>query len=178
MSSSKILRWGQLPVWPLKKIWPLPNVGGNLQTWAWGVREKRCELFREALKELNIGLENRLKVDTTVCNVSFDLVMAALVKPKLASGWTWPWQRSIPKTSEMVMELTQRSWKAMICGILMITHDMNHAIEYGNRLIMLYQGKIVVDVKGEEKKDLNGWRFNAPLPTKTVVKPWLVMNWY
>ena len=37
---------------------------------------------------------------------------------------------------------------------LMITHDMNHAIEYGNRLIMLYQGKIVVDVKGEEKKHL------------------------
>ena len=59
-----------------------------------------------------------------------------------------------PKTSEMVMELTQKIVESHDLTTLMITHDMNHAIEYGNRLIMLYQGKIVVDVKGEEKKNL------------------------
>ena len=59
-----------------------------------------------------------------------------------------------PKTSEMVMELTQKIVESHDLTTLMITHDMNHAIEYGNRLIMLYQGKVVVDVKGEEKKNL------------------------
>ena len=59
-----------------------------------------------------------------------------------------------PKTSQMVMDLTQKIVEDHQLTTLMITHDMNHAIEYGNRLIMLYQGKIVVDVKGEEKKHL------------------------
>ena len=58
------------------------------------------------------------------------------------------------KRQEMVMELTQKIVESHDLTALMITHDMNHAIEYGNRLIMLYQGKIVVDVKGEEKKNL------------------------
>ena len=49
------------------------------------------------------------------------------------------------------MDLTQKIVEHHQLTTLMITHDMNHAIEYGNRLIMLYQGKIVVDVKGEEK---------------------------
>ena len=61
-----------------------------------------------------------------------------------------------PKTSEMVMELTQKIVESHDLTTLMITHDMTYAIEYGNRLIMLYQGKIVVDVKGEEKEKPNG----------------------
>ena len=52
------------------------------------------------------------------------------------------------------MDLTQKIVEHHQLTTLMITHDMNHAIEYGNRLIMLYQGKIVVDVKGDEKKHL------------------------
>ena len=59
-----------------------------------------------------------------------------------------------PKTSQMVMDLTQKIVEDHQLTTLMIAHDMKHAIEYGNRLIMLYQGKIVVDVKGEEKKHL------------------------
>ena len=105
---------------------------GQKRGLGWGVKEKDRIQFQEALKELNIGLENRLKVDTQYLSggqrQALTLVMAALVKPKLL----------------LLDELTT----------LMITHDMNHAIEYGNRLIMLYQGKIVVDVKGEEKKHL------------------------
>ena len=72
----------------MKKIWPLPNVGGKSRGLSWGVREKDREFgFREALKELNIGLENRLKVDTQYLSggqrQALTLVMAALVKPKL-----------------------------------------------------------------------------------------------
>ena len=124
---------------------------------SWGVKEKDREEFKTALKELNIGLENRLKVDTQYLSggqrQALTLVMAALVKPKLLLLDEHTAALD-PKTSEMVMELTQKIVESHDLTTLMITHDMNHAIEYGNRLIMLYQGKIVVDVKGEEKKNL------------------------
>ena len=124
---------------------------------SWGVKDKDREEFKTALKELNIGLENRLKVDTQYLSggqrQALTLVMAALVKPKLLLLDEHTAALD-PKTSEMVMELTQKIVESHDLTTLMITHDMNHAIEYGNRLIMLYQGKIVVDVKGEEKKNL------------------------
>ena len=124
---------------------------------SWGVKEKDREEFKTALKELNIGLENRLKVDTQYLSggqrQALTLVMAALVKPKLLLLDEHTAALD-PKTSEMVMELTQKIVESHDLTTLMITHDMNHAIAYGNRLIMLYQGKIVVDVKGEEKKNL------------------------
>ena len=124
---------------------------------SWGVKEKDREEFKTALKELNIGLENRLKVDTQYLSggqrQALTLVMADLVKPKLLLLDEHTAALD-PKTSEMVMELTQKIVESHDLTTLMITHDMNHAIEYGNRLIMLYQGKIVVDVKGEEKKNL------------------------
>ena len=124
---------------------------------SWGVKEKDREEFKTALKELNIGLENRLKVDTQYLSggqrQALTLVMAALVKPKLLLLDEHTAALD-PKTSEMVMGLTQKIVESHDLTTLMITHDMNHAIAYGNRLIMLYQGKIVVDVKGEEKKNL------------------------
>ena len=101
--------------------------------------------------------QRRLKVDTQYLSggqrQALTLVMAALVKPKLLLLDEHTAALD-PKTSEMVMELTQKIVESHDLTTLMITHDMNHAIEYGNRLIMLYQGKVVVDVKGEEKKNL------------------------
>ena len=130
---------------------------GARRSLSWGVKEKDREEFKTALKELNIGLENRLKVDTQYLSggqrQALTLVMAALVKPKLLLLDEHTAALD-PKTSEMVMELTQKIVESHDLTTLMITHDMNHAIEYGNRLIMLYQGKVVVDVKGEEKKNL------------------------
>ena len=130
---------------------------GQKRGLGWGVKEKDRIQFQEALKELNIGLENRLKVDTQYLSggqrQALTLVMAALVKPKLLLLDEHTAALD-PKTSQMVMDLTQKIVEDHQLTTLMITHDMNHAIEYGNRLIMLYQGKIVVDVKGEEKKHL------------------------
>lgn len=124
---------------------------------SWGVREKDREQFKKALKELNIGLEKRLKVDTQYLSggqrQALTLVMAALVKPKLLLLDEHTAALD-PKTSQMVMELTQKIIENHALTTLMITHDMNHAIAYGNRLIMLYQGKVVVDVRGDEKKSL------------------------
>lgn len=130
---------------------------GKKRGLTWGVREKDREHFRTALKELNIGLEDRLKAETQYLSggqrQALTLVMAALVKPKLLLLDEHTAALD-PKTSAMVMDLTQKIVESHHLTTLMITHDMHHAIEYGNRLIMLYEGRIVVDVRGEEKKNL------------------------
>ena len=81
------------------------------------------------------------------------LAMATLVRPKilLLDEHTAALD---PKTSDMVMNLTRKIVEEQELTTLMITHNMEHAIEYGNRLVMLYHGKIVVDVRGKEKKNL------------------------
>ncbi len=111
----------------------------------------------EALKELGLGLENRLKVDTQFLSggqrQALTLLMASLVKPKvlLLDEHTAALD---PKTSDMVMGLTKKIVETHQLTSLMITHNMENAIQYGNRLVMLHQGQIVVDVKGEEKANL------------------------
>ena len=130
---------------------------GKSRGLSWGVREKDRELFREALKELNIGLENRLKVDTQYLSggqrQALTLVMAALVRPKLLLLDEHTAALD-PKTSEMVMELTQKIVESHDLTTLMITHNMRDALRFGNRLIMMDNGKVIYDVKGEEKANL------------------------
>ena len=125
--------------------------------WLSHVSRQEKERFHEELKLLDIGLEKRMTQPVGLLSggqrQALTLLMATLQKPKLLLLDEHTAALD-PKTSEMVMELTQKIVESHDLTTLMITHDMNHAIEYGNRLIMLYQGKIVVDVKGEEKKNL------------------------
>ena len=130
---------------------------GQSRGFSWGVKDSQRQLFKEALEELGLGLENRMKVSTEFLSggqrQALTLVMSALVKPKLLLLDEHTAALD-PKTSDMVMQLTQKIVEGHELTALMITHNMEHAISYGNRLIMLYQGKIVVDVSGEEKKNL------------------------
>ena len=122
-----------------------------------GVKDNERQIFQESLKELGLGLENRLKVDTQFLSggqrQALTLLMAALVKPKLLLLDEHTAALD-PKTSDMVMELTKKIVESHQLTTLMITHNMENAIAYGNRLVMLHQGRIVVDVKGEEKANL------------------------
>lgn len=130
---------------------------GQSRGLAWGVRDHQRQLFQEELKVLGLGLENRLKVATEFLSggqrQALTLVMAALVKPKLLLLDEHTAALD-PKTSDMVMTLTQDIVTSHDLTALMITHNMEHAIQYGNRLIMLHQGKVVVDVAGQEKQNL------------------------
>ncbi|MBF0786896.1 MULTISPECIES: ABC transporter ATP-binding protein [unclassified Streptococcus] len=124
---------------------------------SWGVKDSERKIFKEALKELGLGLENRMKVDTQFLSggqrQALTLLMASLVKPKvlLLDEHTAALD---PKTSDMVMKLTKKIVEKDKLTALMITHNMENAIEYGNRLIMLHQGRIIVDVRAEEKANL------------------------
>ncbi len=116
------------------------------------ITETERQLFKEKLAELGL-----MKTDAAFLSggqrQALTLAMATLVRPKilLLDEHTAALD---PKTSDMVMQLTKKVVEEQELTTLMITHNMEHAIEYGNRLVMLYHGKIVVDVRGEEKKNL------------------------
>lgn len=122
-----------------------------------GVKKEDRELYKVALEELGLGLENRLKSSVEFLSggqrQALTLVMSTLVKPKLLLLDEHTAALD-PKTSAMVMNLTDKIVKKNNLTTVMITHNMEHAIEYGNRLVMLHEGHVVVDIKGEEKKDL------------------------
>lgn len=122
-----------------------------------GVKKKDRTFFKEQLARLNLGLENRLTTEIGLLSggqrQAITLLMATLVKPELILLDEHTAALD-PKTSITVMELTERLISEQNLTAFMVTHDMEDAIRYGNRLIMLHQGKIVVDVREEQKKNL------------------------
>lgn len=122
-----------------------------------GIKDKNRKLFREELKKLQLGLEDRLKMDVGLLSggqrQALTLLMATIVTPKLLLLDEHTAALD-PKTSEMVTKLTDQLVHEKGIPTLMITHNMQHAIDQGNRLIMLHEGNIVVDVRGEEKRNL------------------------
>ena len=113
--------------------------------------------FRERLAQLDLGLEDRMNHPVGLLSggqrQALTLLMATLQKPKLLLLDEHTAALD-PKTAAKVLEATQKIVERDNLTTLMITHNMRDAIAYGNRLIMMHEGRIVVDVCGEEKKHL------------------------
>lgn len=122
-----------------------------------GVNEQDRMMFKEQLTLLDLGLEDRLKMEVGLLSggqrQALTLLMATIVSPKLLLLDEHTAALD-PKTSQLVLELTDKMITEKKLTSFMITHNMNDAIKYGNRLIMLNNGQIVVDIKGEEKQGL------------------------
>ena len=122
-----------------------------------GITKAEREAYREQLKILDLGLENRMTAKVGLLSggqrQALTLLMATLRKPKLLLLDEHTAALD-PKTAAKVLDATQRIVEKDNLTTLMITHNMRDAIAYGNRLIMMYDGHIVVDVSGEEKKKL------------------------
>jgi len=122
-----------------------------------GITKKERALFKEQLATLGLGLEDRLTAKVGLLSggqrQALTLLMAALQEPKLLLLDEHTAALD-PKTAAKVLEATQQIVSRNNLTTLMITHNMKDAITYGNRLIMMSDGKIVVDVSGEEKKQL------------------------
>ncbi|MBO5130050.1 MAG: ABC transporter ATP-binding protein [Oscillospiraceae bacterium] len=122
-----------------------------------GVRKAEREEYRQLLKTLDLGLEDRLTTKMGLLSggqrQAVTLLMASLKRPKLLLLDEHTAALD-PKTAAKVLELTNRIVTENKLTTLMITHNMKDAITYGNRLIMLCDGHIVVDVEGEEKQML------------------------
>ena len=130
---------------------------GQSRTLRSGITRAEREEYREKLKMLGLGLEDRMTTKVGLLSggqrQALTLLMATLQKPKLLLLDEHTAALD-PKTAAKVLEATQRIVEQNHLTTLMITHNMRDAIAYGNRLIMMYDGHIVVDVSGEQKKNL------------------------
>ena len=135
----------------------MADLRGQRRGLAWGVTRSRRRRFKHHLEMMGLGLENRLRQPVSLLSggqrQSLTLVMATLALPKvlLLDEHTAALD---PKTARLVMELTQRVISEHRLTALMVTHNMNQAIRYGNRMIMLHEGRIAFDVSGQEKASL------------------------
>ena len=122
-----------------------------------GITKADRENYKEQLKILGLGLEDRMTAKVGLLSggqrQALTLLMATLRQPKLLLLDEHTAALD-PKTASLVLDATQRIVEASGLTTLMITHNMRDAITYGNRLIMMYDGHVVVDVSGEEKKNL------------------------
>ena len=122
-----------------------------------GITKADREAYKEQLKILGLGLEDRMTAKVGLLSggqrQALTLLMATLRQPKLLLLDEHTAALD-PKTASAVLDATQRIVEASGLTTLMITHNMRDAITYGNRLIMMYDGRVVVDVSGQEKKDL------------------------
>ena len=123
----------------------------------WGITAAEKELYHQMLKNLDLGLEDRLTSKVGLLSggqrQALTLLMASLRKPKLLLLDEHTAALD-PKTAAKVLELSDRIVAENHLTTMMVTHNMKDAIAHGNRLIMMYDGKIVIDVSGEEKKKL------------------------
>ena len=123
----------------------------------WGVTKAEKGQYQEMLKNLDLGLEDRLTSKVGLLSggqrQALTLLMASLKKPKLLLLDEHTAALD-PKTAAKVLELSDRIVAENKLTTMMVTHNMKDAIQHGNRLIMMYDGKIVIDVSGEEKKKL------------------------
>lgn len=122
-----------------------------------GVTHKEREKYKELLKTLNLGLENRITSKVGLLSggqrQAVTLLMATLKKPKLLLLDEHTAALD-PKTADKVLKTTNDIVNKHNLTTLMITHNMRDAIATGNRLIMMNNGKIILDIKGEDKKKL------------------------
>ena len=130
---------------------------GAKRTLRWGIRREERSRFRELLRPLGLGLEDRLTAKVGLLSggqrQALTLLMASLKKPKvlLLDEHTAALD---PKTAAKVLELSDQIVEEHKLTTLMVTHNMKDAILHGNRLIMLDAGRVILDISGDEKKKL------------------------
>lgn len=125
------------------------------------INKKTSEFLKNELSKLNLGLEDRLKAKVGLLSggqrQAVTLLMAALIKPKilLLDEHTAALD---PKSSDKILELTAKITEDKEMATLMITHNIENALDLGNRTIMLKQGKIVLDLKDNERKNIDRYK--------------------
>jgi putative ABC transport system ATP-binding protein len=151
---------------PMKGTAPDMEIAENLSIAArrgtkrkllWGIRKGERERYKKLLATLELGLEDRLSCKVGLLSggqrQAVTLLMATLNKPKLLLLDEHTAALD-PKTAAKVLEITNKLVTENHLTTLMVTHNMHDAIAYGNRLIMMHEGHIAVDISGEEKKKL------------------------
>lgn len=122
-----------------------------------GVRRKKAREYQELLSSLNLGLEDKLEVKVGALSGGQRQAMALLMSTLTPIDFLILDEHTAaldPKTAEINMALTDKIVREKRLTSIMVTHNLRYAIEYGSRILMMHQGKIILDRSGEEKKGL------------------------
>ena len=129
---------GTCPSMTILENMALADNKGKLYGLGRGTNKARIEYYREQLAQLGLGLELLMSTMTPIEFLILDEHTAALD----------------PKTAELIMQLTDKIVKEKQLTTIMVTHNLRYAVEYGNRLVMMHNGHMILDKKGKEKEDM------------------------
>ena len=123
-----------------------------------GVNKAKLETYREMLRPLNLGLEDKMGVQVGSLSGGQRQALALLMATMTPIDFLILDEHTAaldPKTAEIIMDLTDQVVKEKKVTTIMVTHNLRYAVEYGNRLIMMHEGKAILDKADEEKKSIN-----------------------
>ena len=123
-----------------------------------GVNKARIEEYRESLKQLNLGLEDKLYTKVGSLSGGQRQALALLMSTMTPIEFLILDEHTAaldPKTAEIIMELTDKIVREKKVTTIMVTHNLRYAVEYGDRILMMHQGNAVLDKAGEERKAIN-----------------------
>lgn len=123
-----------------------------------GINKRNINMFKMLLSELDLGLEDKLNTKVGLLSggqrQALSLISAVMSKPQLLLLDEHTAALD-PKTSERIIEITEKVVRDNKTTTLMVTHNLIHALKLGNRLVMMHRGNIALDISGEEKRSLN-----------------------
>ena len=123
-----------------------------------GTNRQRIDFYRESLPTLGLGLEDKMEVKVGVLSGGQRQAMALLMSTMTPIEFLILDEHTAaldPKTAETIMELTDKVVREKNLTTIMVTHNLRYAVEYGDRLMMMHQGNVVIDKEGEEKQALD-----------------------
>lgn len=122
-----------------------------------GTNRKRIDYYRDSLRTLNLGLEDKMEVPVGSLSGGQRQAMALVMSTMTPIQFLILDEHTAaldPKTAELIMELTNKIVREKKLTTIMVTHNLRYAVEYGNRLIMMHQGNTIIDCSEEDKKAL------------------------
>ena len=149
---------GTCPTMTILENMSLADNKGKIYRLGRGTNKARIEFYREQLKQLNLGLEDKLDVKVGALSGGQRQAMALLMSTMTPIEFLILDEHTAaldPKTAELIMELTDKIVKEKNLTTIMVTHNLRYAVEYGNRLIMMHEGNVILDKKDEEKKQIS-----------------------
>lgn len=122
-----------------------------------GTNKKRIDVYRDSLRQLGLGLEDKMNVKVGALSGGQRQAMALVMSTMTPIDFLILDEHTAaldPKTADLIMELTEKVVREKNLTTIMVTHNLRYAVEYGDRLLMMHEGNIVMDLNGEEKKQM------------------------
>ena len=148
---------GTSPSMTITENMSLADNKGKIYGLSRGINKKRIEYYREILSELGLGLEDKMNVKVGALSGGQRQALGLLMSTLTPIDFLILDEHTAaldPKTSDTIMELTNKIVREKNITTMMVTHNLRYAVEYGNRLIMMHKGNIIMDESGEQKKQI------------------------